>query len=391
MAFLKKLVAFLSSYGLACFLVGNLFLLTLFGTLHQVEGGLYEAQKLYFESWYVVQRHPIPLALPGGLATMGLLGVNLLLGGFVRIQKSKRTVGVLVVHVGIATLLAAGFVKLAHSDDGHLTLSEGEQSDEFESYYLWEVAVWDASQHADVQEHLIEHRDLVDLTGGRSRTFTAPALPFDLELSNFVRNTRAMPKGPNWQAASPVVDGYALLAMEPALEAEQNLAGLVARFRDRETGRSAEALLWGVERYPATFESGGRTWAVTLRHKRYAMPFTIRLVDFRKEDHPGMTMARSFESDVVKIEDGDEQPVRIQMNEPLRHEGLVLFQSSWGPQNAPPGARLFSVFSVVRNPSDYWPLYGCIVISLGLLMVFIPKLTRFVRRQAQERAKLQGA
>jgi hypothetical protein len=119
------------------------------------------------------------------------------------------------------------------------------------------------------------------------------------------------------------------------------------------------------------------------------MPFTIRLEDFRKEDHPGMDLARSFESDVVQVEDGRERPVRIQMNEPLRDGGLVLFQSSWGPSNARPGDPLFSTFSVVRNPSDHWPLYACIVIGVGLLIAFAPKLFKFVRVQNAARARPQ--
>jgi hypothetical protein len=177
--------------------------------------------------------------------------------------------------------------------------------------------------------------------------------------------------------------------MPPEQEAERNIAGLVARFREPGTGVESRALLWGAEAAPASFEAGGKRWAITLRHKRYAMPFTIALEDFRKEEHPGMSMAKSFESDVLKIEDGSEQKVRIQMNEPLRHRGLVLFQASWGPENAPPGSRLFSVFAVVRNPSDYWPTWACAVIAVGLLLVFIPKLLRFAGRQRRDRARLQ--
>ena len=74
------------------------------------------------------------------------------------------------------------------------------------------------------------------------------------------------------------------------------------------------------------------------------------------------------------------------MNEPLRHGGLVLFQSSWFPQDKEI-PRMYSVFSVVRNPSDYWPLYSCIVIAVGLLLAFAPKLLRFVRSQNQHRAR----
>ena len=112
-------------------------------------------------------------------------------------------------------------------------------------------------------------------------------------------------------------------------------------------------------------------------HVRYPMPFSIRLTDFAGR-HPGLSMAKSFESDVVKVENGTEQKVLIKMNEPLRHEGLVLFQSSFNQQ---PGEREVSIFSVVHNPSDFWPLYACIVIGVGLLITFLPKLLKFVRAE----------
>ena len=83
--------------------------------------------------------------------------------------------------------------------------------------------------------------------------------------------------------------------------------------------------------------------------------------------------------------------MRIEMNEPLRDEGVVLFQASWGPQDAPPDTPLFSVFAVHRNPSDYWPLYSCIIISIGLLVTFGQRLIRFVRNQnAARQAKVSS-
>jgi len=387
---LAKILDALGSFWLACALLVNLILLTWFGTLYQVEGGLYEAQKLYFESWYVVQRAPVPLVMPGGHFCMGLLALNLLVGGLWRIRKSWRTAGVIVIHVGMAMLLAAAFVKQYHSQDGYLALLEpikdargnvldpGEESDDFVSFHRVEVAIWDAAQETDVNELLVPHEQVIDLVDGRTRTFTHAALPFELELSGFVENTRPMPKGPNWQAASPTVDGMALLGMEREKENEKNAQGLTVRFKDPSDGRTAEALLYIFERFPATFEAGGKTWAVSLRRERYQMPFTIRLEDFRKEDHPGMSMARAFESDVIKIQGGREEKKLIQMNDPLRSEGLVLFQSSFGDDGR---GRSFSQFSVVRNPSDHWPEYATYVIAAGMLLVFIPRLVRFARSQ----------
>jgi len=253
----------------------------------------------------------------------------------------------------------------------------GEQSDEFVSYHRLEVAIWDAAQRKDVRELLIPDEVIVDLEGGRTRTFTSPELPFELELSGYLRNARPMPMADDG-------DRYRLAVAPEALENEKNLPAVSARFRDPATGKTGEAPLWSVERHPATFEAGGKTWAVSLRRERYSMPFTIRLEDFRKEDHPGMSMARSFESDVIKIEDGREEQKLIQMNDPLRAGGLVLFQSSYGQDEM---GRSYSVFSVVRNPSDYWPEYACWVIAAGLLLAFLPRLWSFIVSQHQRRKK----
>jgi cytochrome c biogenesis protein ResB len=119
-----------------------------------------------------------------------------------------------------------------------------------------------------------------------------------------------------------------------------------------------------------------------VRRQRYQMPFTIRLEDFRKEDHPGMTMARAFESDVVKIQAGHAEEKLIQMNDPLRSEGLVLFQSSFGEAG---DGRNFSQFSVVRNPSDHWPEYSAWVIGWGMALTFLARLWRFLSGQFQRR------
>ena len=66
------------------------------------------------------------------------------------------------------------------------------------------------------------------------------------------------------------------------------------------------------------------------------------------------------------------------MNEPLRHEGYTLYQSSWGKTKT--GA-VYSDFSVVRNPSDRIPRYACYVIGAGLLVHFGMKIGRHIQNQ----------
>ncbi|MCB9916394.1 MAG: cytochrome c biogenesis protein ResB [Planctomycetes bacterium] len=382
----------LGSYWLSCLCLFVLFLLTIFGTLYQRENGLYAAQERYFNSWFLWMHFgdtAVPFA-PSGVLAMSVLAVNLVVGGLVRLQIGARTLGVLVIHLGIAFLLIASLVKLRSSDEGHLQLFEGEQSGHFTSYYDWEVAVWrvDGMPGGAAEEAVVDNQFLTDLVDGRKRTFTLPGVPFELELSNYLPNCDPLPKGPNWTAASPVVDGYALLERSPAKQAEANSAGLFARALV--DGKAQESILWGGPSLPWTLEAGGHTWAVALRHTRFPMPFEIRLDDFQKEDHPGTGLAKSYRSYVYKVEGDGEERILIQMNEPLRSEGLVLFQSSWGPQNARPGEPLFSGFSVVRNPSDKWPEIALWVITAGMAYDFGSKLLRFLIRMTRQGAARAG-
>ena len=140
--------------------------------------------------------------------------------------------------------------------------------------------------------------------------------------------------------------------------------------------------MWGAQEHPWTAVCGGRTFTFDLRRERHELPFAIELDKFAKVDHPGTGIPLSFTSDVTVDEAGSERALRISMNEPLRSQGLVVYQASWGPQDAGPGARLLSTFAVVRNPADRMPLAACAVIACGLLLHFGRKLSGALRNRA---------
>jgi len=376
-------VRVVSSFGLSCVLLFLLALLTWLGTLEQVHTGLFEVQKKYFESFFLIHHAgPISIPLPGANLVLCVLAVNLLVGGIVRMRRSWGTAGVLVVHLGISLLLVSGLVKTYFSHEGHLTLYEGQRSNSYQSYYRWEVSIARALGGGAVDELIVPEEDFTDATGPRPVTFTAASLPFDLELSHFMGNCSVLPKGPMFDVAVPVVDGFFLRADAPSKEAEQNVAGVYATAVLAD-GTRQQGLLWGLETAPWTVTVDGVDWMVDLRHERYPMPFTVELDVFTKEEHPRTNMPSMFSSDVTVTEGPSSRPVKIAMNEPLRDQGLVLYQASWGPSNAGPGDPLFSTLSVVSNPADQYPLYACIVIAIGLVMHFSRKLLKYMRSEAR--------
>ena len=373
----------LSSFGLSCSLLMLLALLTWLGTLEQVHSGLYDVQKKYFESFFLVHDFgPIALPLPGANLVMCVLAANLMIGGILRLRRSWTKVGVLVVHLGIVMLLIAAFVKNYHSQEGHLTLFEGQSSNAYQSYYRWEVAVARDFGDGQIQEFLIHQEDFAHAIGSEPVVLKSSELPFDLELSRFMRNCQPKPKGPMFEVDVPVLDGFFLSNEALRVEAEQNIAGLYATAILADGTRTG-GILWGRDIAPWTVQAGETTWTVDLRHELYPMPFSVALDVFTKEDHPRTNMPSLFSSDVTVTDQTAPRPVKIAMNEPLREKGLVLYQASWGPSNARPGEPLFSTLSVVQNPADQYPLYSCIVIAAGLLMHFTRMLLGYMRREAR--------
>lgn len=391
--FFQKAFRILSSFGLTCIILVFLGLLTWLGTLEQVDRGLYQVQKDYFESFFLIYRVGfLGIPLPGANLLLCALFVNLICGGIVRLRKSWSRVGILVGHVGIGLLLLSGFVKLYFSDYGQMTLYEGQRANTFSDYNLWELAITRDLGDGQIEEFLVPEEDFVDLTSARPVTLHRAGLPFDLEISNFMVNCWPEPKNPGFMVTSPVVEGIFLrpLAVRPAQE--QNVAGLYAVAVDKITGERHEGILWGLRRSPSTAAArtpwtvvaGGDTWGIELRHKIHTMPFGLQLEVFTKEDHARMDgNPKWFSSDVLVMDGETERPLQISMNQPLRKDGYVVYQASWGPPDAGPMEPLFSSLAVSRNPSDKYPLIACIVIAVGLLWHLSRKLGKYIRSEAR--------
>ena len=389
---LGKLLSALGSFWLAVVLLVNLFLLTWLGTLEQVDKGIHAVQAQYFEAWYVLAKAgAIKLLLPGGYVTMGFLVLNLVIGGLVRIRKTKSTVGIIIAHIGIALMMAGGLVEHLYSIYGRVVLYEGEAAAQFEQYEGCEVAIWNADTVGSVEEYIIPTSELTSLEGTRTRTFQRAELPFDLILKRYMSNARMKEAVGVGIPTSPVVEGHYLVGMPNEKEEENNTPGMYATVVADGGSRVIDSLLTGRAAHPWVFEAGGKRWAVVMRHTVHSMPFSLKLEKFIKDDHPGITMARAFSSDVVRVdEDGSEHPLRIEMNEPLRKDGYIIYQASYGPQDGMPG-RPYSVLAVSKNPSDRIPWLSVAVIALGLTWTFLAKLLGFLKKQKRSAVKAAQA
>src|ERR1044072_8428147 len=105
---LDRLTKFFCSLRLTIVLLAFAVLLVFFGTLAQVDEGLYAAQARWFRSFFVVNAHigwlPIPI-FPGGYLIGGLLLINLISAHIERFKFTWKKSGILLVHFGLILLL----------------------------------------------------------------------------------------------------------------------------------------------------------------------------------------------------------------------------------------------------------------------------------------------
>jgi hypothetical protein len=402
---LPRLIAFLSSFGLATVVLALLLLITFLGTLEQAEYGLVASQARYFESFFIdridigacwralafngywdIGNITLPLYIvPGGYTLMAILFVNLLLGGIIRIRKSPKTIGVIISHFAILFMIAAGAVSYHFAVEGNMSLREGETSDEFLSFHdrVIEIEKVQTDEKAKRSVLVIDQSKYQDLTDGKGRTFTHESLPFDLMITGWKKH--AQPKPDRDGSRADAIDGYFIqevstLDESGAAMADEALASAcVAIVKDKKGGAEQKGILWEFAAAPWTVTVGSDKYLLSLVHRTYKLPFAIKLDKTEQEKHPGTERARRFTSWVTKLEDGREEKRVITMNEPVRSEGYAVFQQTFDDGTRSGSGVKSSGFQIVENPSDHWPLISCIIVAEGLLLHFLMMLARFIK------------
>jgi len=392
----QRFIRFISSFGVAVTVLVLFFILTLLGTLEQVEHGLYETQKRYFDSffvWYDIGGVDLPL-IPGVRLLMWVLFFNMLSAATLKMKKNWKGVGLLIAHFGILLLLVGGAIGLQFKKYGAMMIWEGDTASEFESYTEWQLDIMPVDDKGIATKALVIPAGRIDrISADQTRVFTADELPFDLVIHGKERNSIPVPAGAPMSASvnGVEIDGYKLMSMKPAKEAERNLPGMYVSFPESGKAEKSEpeAILWGGDVAPYTLEKDGKRWAVKLVKEKWKVPFEIKVRDFHFEYFPGTQKARVYRADVTKIENGDERDVRISMNEPLRHKGYTFFQSSFGPSGSDDKGdqRMYTVLAVMKNPADHWPLVSLIVSGVGLMIHFMVKLVGYLKKQKKLQSK----
>lgn len=353
--------------------------LTFWGTVYQVDHGIYLAQARFFYSWVWFGFGFIPL--PGGMLVMTLLFVNLLISFLYHYQAGWKMPGLMLTHIGLILLLLGGFFTRLTGIEARVQLVEGQGTNTAFDVRDWEISM--TSELQAVREIQAVHVEEL----GRKDRFTFgedPGVKFTvMEVHPNATGLTRDDLSEAARAESPrSPSGF--LAIQPESEDKDPTRNVPAVRLKVEGARNVEEMiLWGNDPRPVGVEGAdGTTAFVRLRRRRYELPMFMELLEFEHEYYPGSRVPKNFRSRVlVHLGEDMERGVDISMNNPLRLNGWTFFQHRFDSNESTE----MSEFAVTRSFGRLIPYWATGITSVGLAMHFLQM--QWMQLQGRRRRK----
>jgi len=368
----RKILEALSSLKLTLACLGLLMALTVICTLAQVPLGTHLAVDRTIRT-FLVWWHPEGSAFkfpvfPGGGLIGSLLFINLALAQFLRLEWSRRKLGLWIAHLGLALLFLGEFATAFFQVESHMPIEIGQTRDFTEDYRQQELAV---AAEVDTEHSAVTA--IPETVLKKSEEISHPSLPFKLRIKRFYPNASLnvrQPSDPPPEATGGIGSNLTVLPAPLATGDDQQNAAAVL-FEAVGSGQSLGSF-WVSNALgaPQGFMVEGRNYQFSLRPRRYYLPFSLTLKEFHHDRYAGTDIPKNFSS-LVRLSDpghGEDRDALISMNNPLRYGGKAFYQSSFGKNDT------LSVFQVIQNPGWLIPYLSCILVSLGMLIHFGLKL-----------------
>lgn len=383
----------LSSMHLTVILISFSILLVFLGTLDQVHIGIHEAQKKYFESFFVIWKYPttwpasvilfwLSIPLPGGFALGGALVLNLTISHFRYFKSSWKNFGISVTHFGVLLLLISGFAVSFYQRESIMSIEKGKAKNYSESFYNHEIVLIDKSDQETDRVYSVASDSLK--TGNLIKD---PSLPLWIEIKEYYSHAVFGSREKNPQArivqANKGLGAQGKLVFFPKApsysEDHINWPTAIVTLWDNERNLGT----WLISSFldqgfpPQKFTHLDKTYEITLRSQRFYESYSIYLDEVAHDKYPGTEIAKNFSSN-IRIENNDfgtDRNALVYMNHPLRYQGLTYYQYQMIAEQG------ITRFQVVKNPSWLLPYVSVALVGIGLVVQFSSHLFRFGRRQ----------
>ncbi len=396
---IKYVLKPIASLQLTVTLFSMSLVLVFFGTLAQMNNGIWTVVDQYFWSKFVwieldlvlkflqvffwfpkTWTLPSYVAIPfpaGQLIGFAML-TNLIAAHLVRFRLTWKRSGVMIIHAGLILLFVGEAITRMKQVEQSMVIDEGQTVHFAENSRKYEFSFEDKSAK--------EHDTVVVVPEARvhiGERFSDPQLPVDLLILSYYKNSfvRAVEPGDT----NPATVGRGLtnfaeyrkeisgVSTDPKMDAP---SAYVTIFR-KGTEESLGTYLLSRFNKPDTLELDGKTYSIALRNTRYYKSFSVKLNKFSFDRYVGTNKPKNYSSDIRLVDPANEvdREYHIAMNEPLRYGGETFYQGGFIEET-----EKTTILQVVRNPGWLIPYISCIMVTLGMTIHFGIYLIAFLRK-----------
>lgn len=395
---LHKVLSVAASLRVTVVLFALAILLIFFGTLAQVDAGIWSVVSRYFRCFIAwiplkiffprgMREVPGAFPFPGGWLIAGLLLINLLAAHAVRFRLTWKRSGVLVLHAGLIVMIVGEFITGLFAVESRMTIVSGKSAN-----YLYDLDKTELAFTAHVEGAEDKVISIPASLLKKQRTIEYDGLPFTILVDKYLPNSTIVNSRPeDWD--NPATTGIGLTrfaltqsernGVDPEGTTDQPSAYIT--LVDRATGKKLGSYLFStsfsftiLSLEPQKVSASGKTYDAELRFKRTYTPYALELHEVSTEFYPDTKTAKSFVSRVRLTDpahDVDREET-ISMNAPMRYAGQTFYQASVIGENK------ITVLQVVRNPGASLPYVSCALVAVGMLVHFGIQLITFLRRRA---------
>lgn len=311
----------------------------------------------------------------------GLAGLVLLAGCALVFRKRA---GIVLLHGGIALVMANELVVHTLHVEGQMHIREGETVHFVQDIRTVELAVVDPSNPKTDDVVVVPRSLLKD-----DEPIRDELLPFAITIEKYLQNAelkRATATTGNLATAGA---GMQWIAEPRRAGAGTDAGGKVdstaayIKLTKKDGGEPIGTYLVSVELLPQAIKLDDKTYELAMRFKRTYKPYQIHLGDVRADNYLGTQTPKNYSSD-VRLVDKDrniDRDVKIWMNNPLRFAGETFYQSGY---NIDDKGREVTTLQVVTNAGWMIPYVACMLVGTGMLAQFSITLLRFLRRRNEE-------
>jgi len=125
------------------------------------------------------------------------------------------------------------------------------------------------------------------------------------------------------------------------------------------------------------YSESDRADELLLQPKRFYLPFSLHLLEFRHDVYNGTDIPKNYSSRLLldRPDTGEHREVLIYMNNPLRCAGWTFYQGGFDMDDQG------TILQVVKNPGWLTPYLACGLVTTGMVVQFLSHLVSFLRRR----------